>query len=91
MRTKKLFDLETAVYKMTGLTAQRFALSQRGRIAAGYFADLVMFDADTIADRASFAEPTRISAGIVSVWVNGVNAWRNQAPSGQRNGRFLTH
>ena len=91
VRSKKLFDLETAVYKMTGLTAQRFALSQRGRIAAGYFADLVMFDADTIADRASFAEPTRISAGIVSVWVNGVNAWRNQAPSGQRNGRFLTH
>jgi N-acyl-D-amino-acid deacylase len=71
--------------------ANRESYRQRGRIEVGYFADLVLFDTDTITERASFAEPAQISAGIASVWVNGVIAWRKQAPSSQRNGRFLTH
>ena len=91
VREQKLFELETAIHKMTGLTAQRFGLQQRGRIEIGCYADLVLFDADRIADRASFAEPAQISTGIHSVWVNGVAAWDGQAPSGQRSGRFLTH
>ena len=91
MRELKLFDLETAVHKMTGLTARRFGLAGRGRIKIGHFADLVLFDADTIIDRASFDDPVQISDGITCVWVNGVPAWRDKAPSGTRNGRFLTH
>jgi N-acyl-D-amino-acid deacylase len=91
VREKKLFDLETAIHKMTGLTARRFGLAGRGRIEIGHFADLVLFDADTIIDRASFDEPAQISDGIAAVWVNGLPAWRDNAPSGTRNGRFLAH
>jgi N-acyl-D-aspartate/D-glutamate deacylase len=91
VREKKLFALETAVHKMTGLTAARFGLAGRGRIEIGAFADLVLFDAEGIIDRASFTEPTLPSEGIVAVWVNGVASWRDEAPTGARHGRFLTH
>jgi len=91
VRERKLFSLETAVHKMTGLTARRFGLRQRGRIEIGHFADLVLFDAERIIDHASFAEPKLPCAGIVEVWVNGSPAWRSSAPTGSRNGRFLTH
>ena len=91
VREKKLFDLETAVHKMTGLTASRFGLENRGIIAIGNYADLVLFDPDTIIDRASFEDPAQFSTGIISVWVNGQLSWHEQESSEVRNGRFLTH
>ena len=91
VRDKKLFPLETAVHKMTGLTAATFGLPQRGRIEIGHFADLVLFDPARIIDRASFSEPKQLCEGIVSVWVNGTPAWQEQAATGLRRGRFLTH
>ena len=91
VREKKLFALETAVHKMSGLTADRFGLRQRGRIEIGHFADLVLFDAERIIDRASFAEPKQLCEGIVSVWVNGTPTWQDHAATGSRGGRFLTH
>ena len=91
VREKKLFDLETAVHKMTALTAQRFGLADRGSIEAGNHADLVLFDPETIIDRASFENPKQASDGIVSVWVNGRLSWHDNAATGVRNGRFLSH
>jgi len=91
VREKKLFDLETAVHKMTGLTASRFGLENRGTIAIGNYADLGLFDPDTIIDRASFADPAQFSEGIISVWVNGQLSWHEQKSTGTRQGRFLTH
>lgn len=91
VREKKLFDLETAVHKMTGLTAARFGLEHRGVIDIGNYADLVLFDANTILDRASFENPAQISDGIVSVWVNGKLGWHDKTSTGLCNGRFLTH
>jgi N-acyl-D-aspartate/D-glutamate deacylase len=91
VREKKLFDLETAVHKMTGLTASRFGLENRGTIAIGNYADLVMFDPATIIDRASFEQPAQISDGIISVWVNGKLSWHDSTSTGIRNGLFLTH
>lgn len=91
VREKKLFDLETGVHKMTGLTASRFGLAQRGEIKPGNHADLVLFDADTIIDRASFDDPAQASDGIVSVWVNGNLAWHAGASTGSRSGQLLTH
>ena len=76
---------------MTGLSAERFALHERGRIDVGAFADLVLFDAERIIDRASFDEPTRICDGIHGVWVNGCMAWDGKRSTGRRSGRFLTH
>lgn len=70
-RERKLFALETAVHKMTGLTARRFGLAGRGLLHPGAAADLVLFDALTIADRATFDAPTEAPAGIAWVLVNG--------------------
>ena len=75
-RDRGLFSLETAVHKMTGLPAACFGLVDRGRIAPGMAADITVFDADTIADTATFDDPERPAAGIDCVIVNGAIAWR---------------
>jgi N-acyl-D-amino-acid deacylase len=77
-RDQGLFSLETAIHKMTGLSARRFGLDRtragqrpRGQIAAGYSADLVLFDPATVQDRATYDAPTEPSVGIERVYVNG--------------------
>jgi N-acyl-D-amino-acid deacylase len=84
-----LFSLEQAVRKMTGLSAARFGLTGRGLVTAGAYADLCVFDADTIIDRASFAEPTLPATGIEHVFVNGRSVWSEGKPTGERPGRAL--
>jgi N-acyl-D-amino-acid deacylase len=84
-----LFPLETAVWKMTGLTARNFGLGDRGTIALGQAADLVVFDAATIRDAASYDEPTRSAVGIDAVIVNGTVTWRQGRHSGARAGKLL--
>ncbi len=70
-RDTSLVPLEEAVRKMTGLSARRFGLSERGQVQVGYHADLVLFDADKVQDTATFAEPRQTADGIDAVWVNG--------------------
>ncbi len=70
-RDERLFDLETAVHKMTGLSAHTFGLQDRGVVREGAFADLVVFNASTVKDLATFEEPLQQSAGIDYVLVNG--------------------
>jgi N-acyl-D-amino-acid deacylase len=84
-----LFPLETAVWKMTGLTAAKFGLAGRGQVQPGYFADLVVFDPATVADSATFERPTERAAGIHSVYVNGAPVWQDQAFTGRHAGRVL--
>lgn len=84
-----LFSLSEAIHKMTGLTARRFGLTERGEIRSGYWADLTLFDPAMIADTASFDAPVQAAKGILSVWVNGVLSYRNGAPTAARAGRFL--
>jgi len=88
-REEKLFPLEEAVRRMTGLPARRFALAGRGRLAPGAYADITVFDPATIIDRATFAEPTTPAAGIHLVLVNGEPVWRDGAATGKRPGRAL--
>jgi N-acyl-D-amino-acid deacylase len=88
-RDEGLFPLAEAVHRMTGLPARRFGLAGRGEIREGWWADLVLFDARTIRDVATFAEPQRPADGIAAVWVNGVLSSRAQQPTGERGGRFL--
>jgi len=83
-----LFPLEEAVRKMTDLPARRFNLKDRGRIAAGAFADLVVFDPKTVLDAATFERPIAPARGIALVLVNGMVAYAD-GESGARNGRFL--
>lgn len=88
-RELNLFPLETAVHKMTGLTAQEFGLHGRGCVAVGMFADIVVFDAERVIDRATFASPTLRPEGIEHVVVNGVSVFREGALTGARPGRAL--
>ncbi|MBA2634385.1 MAG: D-aminoacylase [Chloroflexi bacterium] len=71
-RDTGLFSLEEAIRKMTSLPAERFGLRARGRIAEGYAADVVVFDAQTVADQTSYQDPTAAPTGIEYVFVNGV-------------------
>jgi N-acyl-D-amino-acid deacylase len=84
-----LFDLETAVRKMTAIPAAVFGLEGRGMIREGAFADLVVFDPATVRDAATFDEPARPSAGIDLVMVNGAPVWRGGRATGERPGRVL--
>ena len=84
-----LFPMEEAVRKMTSLTAARFGLKDRGRLAPGCFADLVLFDAARIRDVADFAQPCRPAEGIEQVIVNGKAVWERGAPTGHRPGHCL--
>ena len=88
-RVVGLFSLEQAVRKMTGLSAARFGLTGRGLVAQGAYADLCVFDAASIIDRASFAEPTLPAAGIEHVFVNGRPVCSDGKPTGQRPGGAL--
>ena len=84
-----LFPLETAVYKMTGLTARTFGLKDRGVIREGAYADLCVFDAATVDEAATFARPIQPAKGIEAVIVNGAITWRGGKPTGARPGRVL--
>ena len=88
-REEKLFPIEEAVRRMTGLPAQQFRLTNRGTIAVGSYADLVVFDPATVIDRATFEAPMTPAAGIDSVLVNGRIVWRDGASTGERPGRAL--
>jgi N-acyl-D-amino-acid deacylase len=74
---------------MTGLTAARIGLRDRGEVRPGAFADLVVIDPASIVDRASFEAPKKPAAGVETVVVNGRVVWRDGAPSGARPGRAL--
>jgi len=84
-----LFPLETAVHKMTGLTAKTFGLPDRGVVKEGAFADLTVFDPGTVGEAATFAQPIKPARGIEAVIVNGAIAWRDGKPTGARSGRVL--
>lgn len=84
-----LFPLETAVWKMTGLTARNFGLRERGTLQVGSHADITVFDAGTVRDAASYEAPATPAEGIVAVVVNGTVAWRDGAHTGARSGAVI--
>ena len=88
-RDLQLFSLPEAVRKMTRMSADRFGLEDRGRIAVGAAADLVLFDAAQVKDSATFSQPQQLAEGIHSVWVNGVLSYQNKKMTGERAGKFL--
>jgi N-acyl-D-amino-acid deacylase len=88
-RSRGLFSLETAIHKMTGLPAARFGLGDRGVIAPGAAADLVVFDPEHVRDTATFERPKQPAAGIDAVYVNGIVVWREGRATGARPGVVL--
>src|SRR5262249_47232798 len=71
VRNRKLFTIEEAVRKMPSLAASNVGIPNRGRVAPGFFADLVLFDPAVVADGADFDKPQAQAVGIRTVWVNG--------------------
>jgi N-acyl-D-amino-acid deacylase len=89
VREQKLMTLEEAVRKMTGLTAEHMGFTDRGLIRQGAIADLVLFDPDTIIDRATPLEPTLLSEGITSVWIGGDLVYAGGATTERRPGNVI--
>lgn len=89
VREEKLLSLETAIHKMTALNAEHTGIQQRGLIAPGFFADLVLFDPASIRDNATADQPTALSSGIGAVWVNGQLVFENGKATGMLPGRLV--
>ena len=86
VRDRHLFSLEEAVRKMPSLAARNVGIEQRGTIAAGNFADLVLFDPTTITDHATFETPQAMATGVQTVWVNGAVVYAAGAVTGRYAG-----
>lgn len=89
VREEKVMPLEEAVRKMTSAVANRLSIRDRGVIREGLFADLVVFNPRTIADRATYEQPHQVSAGVGDVFVNGVPVVRNGMVTGALPGKAL--
>lgn len=89
MREKRLLSLEQAVHKMSGAAAAHMGLGDRGVIRAGAYADLVLLDPETVADKAVIGDSTATSVGIERVWVNGALVLDGGKPTGVLAGKPL--
>lgn len=89
VRERNVITLPDAIRKFTSLPASRVGLSERGVLKAGMFADITIFDANTICDRATFEMPYQTPVGISHVIVNGVPVLRNGVVTGAKPGRAL--
>jgi N-acyl-D-amino-acid deacylase len=87
IRERNVVSLEEGVRKMTTLPAQQVGINERGAIREGYYADLVLFDPETVTDRATFAAPRVTSSGIEKVWVNGQLVFADDDVTGDRPGK----
>ncbi len=90
-REDNIFDLATAVNKMTYMPAEKLGLQKRGLIAKDYFADIVLFNPDTVVDNASFTDPHQFPSGIEYVLVNGKITIENGKHTGAQAGSVIRH
>jgi N-acyl-D-aspartate/D-glutamate deacylase len=89
VREDKVLPLEKAIYKMTGQSADFFGFKDRGRIAVGHFADLVLLDPNTVIDQANIKNSKALSTGIDMVWVNGTLVYQAQKSTGKQPGVLI--
>ncbi len=89
VRDERVIRLEEAVRKLTSFPAETLRIRDRGRIAPGYFADLVLFDPATIADRATYENPHQYAVGVRHVFVNGTQVIRDGDHTGAKPGRVV--
>lgn len=88
-REHQLMPMEKMVHKMTGLTASILRLQDRGLLKEGYFADITVFDPESITDQATYTEPALLAEGVKYVFVNGRLAFCDGIAAAERAGRFL--
>ncbi len=89
VREERIIPLEEAVHRLTGFPAANLKLDRRGLLAEGYYADVAVFDAGTIIDRATFEKPHQLAAGMVHVFVNGEQVLAGGEHTGATPGRFV--
>jgi N-acyl-D-amino-acid deacylase len=89
VREEKVIPLEEAIRRLSGLPATNLELDHRGFLKPGYFADVVIFDTNAIADRATFDKPHQFAVGVRDVFVNGVQELKNGEHTGKFAGRAL--
>jgi N-acyl-D-amino-acid deacylase len=89
VRDEHVIPLEEAIRKLTSLPAATLRVKERGRLAPGYFADVVVFDPKTIADRATYEKPHQYATGMRHVWVNGVQVLKDGEHTGQKPGQVV--
>ena len=89
MREERLIPLEEAIRKLTSLPAGNLKIDRRGKLKEGYFADVVVFDPDTIQDNATFVEPHQYATGVMHVFVNGVQVISDGEHTGATPGRVV--
>ncbi len=89
VRDERIVPLEQAIRRLTALPAENLRLKRRGRLAAGFFADIVIFDPAAIKDHATFDDPHRYSTGVRDVFVNGTQVLRNGTHTGAFPGRVV--
>lgn len=89
VRDEGIIPLEEAIHRLSGLPATNLRLVDRGRLAPDYFADIVVFDPETVIDRATFEEPHQLATGVKHVFVNGELVLRDENHTGATPGRFV--
>ncbi|MBT8180914.1 MAG: D-aminoacylase [Eudoraea sp.] len=89
VRDEKVIPLEEAIYKLTSLPATNLKLKNRGSLKTGYYADVVVFDADKIKDNATFAKPHQYATGMNHVFVNGIQVLKDGEHTGAFPGRVV--
>ena len=89
VREEKVIPLEEAIYKLTSLTADKLKIKKRGLLKEGYYADVVLFDPNTISDHATFDDPHQLATGMHHVFVNGVQVLNEGEHTGATPGRVV--
>ncbi len=89
VRDEHVITLQDAIRRLTALPAHNLKLRERGELKAGYFADIVIFDPATIADRATYAQPQQFATGVRDVFVNGVQVLKDGEHTGAKPGQFV--
>jgi N-acyl-D-aspartate/D-glutamate deacylase len=89
VREEKVLTMEQAIYKMTLLSAKNIGIQRRGLIKEGYYADLVLFNPETVGDASTIQEPQKVSTGIEHVWVNGREVYSKEGTKEVYPGRVI--
>ena len=89
IRDEKVISLESAIHKLTGLSAEKLRIKGRGYLKKGYYADVVIFNPETIQDHATFAKPHQLSTGVHHVFVNGVQVLKDSEHTGATPGKVV--
>jgi N-acyl-D-amino-acid deacylase len=89
VRDEKVIPLEEAIRKLTSLPASNMKILKRGLLKKGYFADIVIFDPQTISDHATFRKPHQLSTGVTDVFVNGTQVLKKGEHTGAMPGRVV--